>query len=148
MLFWLAVSPLPKRLMAQSTPSQCKVVKRAPIPRVDFPRSPPAVGKAVFLSSLSCRRFLSSDQVLETGWEKSDPDHSTPFSNTVRLHRSLIGTQAPGMVSLLVLHQHPVSVLGHKRASGNSLDDASLLDRSDKGVPIETEVRAHAWVVS
>ena len=37
MLFWLAVMPKPRFAMAQSTPGQCKVVKRAPIPKVDLP---------------------------------------------------------------------------------------------------------------
>ena len=31
---------------------------------------------------------------------------------------------------------------------GEFLDSPSLLDRLNKGIPIETEIRAHAWVVA
>jgi hypothetical protein len=38
-------------------------------------------------------------------------------------------------------------MLGHESAFGKFLDNTSLLDRLNEGIPIEAKILTHAWVV-
>ena len=52
------------------------------------------------------------------------------------------------MISLLVLHQHTVPMLGHESAFGKFIDNTSLLDSSNEGIPIEAKILTDAGVVT
>ena len=69
MLFWLAVTPSSRALIAHSTAGQCSVVKRAPTPSVLWPSLPPVPGKMVERRVVLLDEILQREQVGPGGGE-------------------------------------------------------------------------------
>ena len=137
MLFWLAVSPLPNRLMAQSTPSQCKVVERAPMPRSISPnRLRSRKGGVLFIPS--CRRFLSPIKFSKLAGKKRFP--TTPSRSAKHPSAPNLARNSGTRRDLLARSPPtPNSRAQSQTRLGKFFNHASLFNRSDKGVPIETK---------
>src|SRR5450755_3068170 len=89
MLFWLAVTPISRALIAHSTAGQCNVVNRAPIPSVLCPRLPPHEGKRVDSGSCLWTRLLRRSRFSHVAGKK------TAFLLTTPPPRTALAALAP-----------------------------------------------------
>ena len=99
MLFWLAVTPSSRALIAHSTAGQCSVVKRAPTPSVLWPSLPPVPGKMVEAASCSWTRFFSASRLAQVAGKTVAPSASAAPPSSGEAAADSFHAQSPAAFS-------------------------------------------------